>query len=89
MEEMKFCQSCGMPLEKPENAGTEADGSPSGDYCRYCYQSGAFTDPGATVEAMIALNLKFNAENGYPMGAQEEAERMMRSWLPALKRWRK
>ena len=37
---------------------------------------------------MIALNLQFNAENGHPFGTQEEAERMMRSWMPTLKRWR-
>ena len=34
--------------------------------------------PEATMEDMIAFNLKFNAENGFPMGPQEEAERGMR-----------
>ena len=42
----------------------------------------------ATMEDMIAFNLKFNAENGFPFGPQEEAERNMRSWFPALKRWK-
>ena len=60
----------------------------SSDYCRYCYQDGAFTAPDATMEDMIAFNLKFNAENGFPFGPQEEAERNMRSWFPALKRWK-
>ena len=41
MEERKFCQCCAMPLDKPEDKGTEADGSLSGDYCHYCYQNGA------------------------------------------------
>ena len=89
MEEMKFCQSCGMPLERPEDVGTEADGSLSGDYCRYCYQKGAFTAPDATMDDIIAFNLKFNAENGHPFGPQEEAEKMMRGWFPTLKRWKK
>ena len=89
MEERKFCQCCAMPLDKPEDAGTEADGTSSGDYCRYCYQNGAFTAPDATMEDIIAFNLKFNAENGSPFGPQEEAEKMMRSWFPTLKRWRK
>ena len=31
MEERTFCQSCAMPLDKPEDKGTEADGSLSGD----------------------------------------------------------
>ena len=88
MEERKFCQCCGMPLDKPEDAGTEVGGSLSSDYCRYCYQDGAFTAPNATMEDMIAFNLKFNAENGFPFGPQEEAERNMRSWFPALKRWK-
>ena len=78
MEERNFCQCCGMPLDKPEDAGTEADGTLSGEYCRYCYQNGAFTAPEATMEDMIAFNLKFNAENGFPMGPQEEAEQVKR-----------
>ena len=89
MEERKFCQCCGMPLDKPEDKGVEADGSLSGDYCRYCYQNGAFTAPDATMDDIIAFNLKFNAENGHPFGPQEEAEQMMRGWFPTLKRWRK
>lgn len=89
MNERLFCQSCGMPLDAPGDKGTEADGTPSGDYCRYCYQAGAFTAPEATVEDMIALNLKFNAENGFPMGPNEEAEKRMRQWYPTLKRWKK
>lgn len=43
----------------------------------------------ATVEDMIAFDLKFNEENGHPFGPQEEAERLLRAWLPTLKRWRK
>lgn len=89
MEERKFCQCCAMPLDKPEDQGTETDGTLSGDYCRYCYQNGAFTAPDATMDDIIAFNLKFNAENGHPFGPQEEAEKMMRGWFPTLKRWRK
>ena len=89
MEERTFCQCCAMPLDKPEDKGTEADGSLSGDYCRYCYQNGAFTAPDATMEEIIAFNLKFNEENGHPFGPQEEAEKMMRGWFPTLKRWKK
>ena len=52
MEERNFCQCCGMPLDKPEDAGTEADGTLSGEYCRYCYQNGAFTAPDATMDCL-------------------------------------
>ena len=84
-----ICQCCGMPLDASEDMGSNADGSPNRDYCRWCYQRGAFTAPEATVEDMIAFDLKFNEENGHPFGPQEEAERLLRAWLPTLKRWRK
>ena len=87
--ERTFCQCCMMPLDRPEDRGTEADGTPSQDYCRWCYQNGAFTAPDASMEDIIAFNLKFNGENGFPMGPQETAERNMRTWFPTLKRWKK
>ena len=40
-KEMKFCQSCGMPLTD-EVLGTNADGSKNEDYCMYCYKDGKF-----------------------------------------------
>ena len=43
-EEMRFCQSCGMPMQAAGDFGTEADGSASADYCVYCYKNGAFTE---------------------------------------------
>lgn len=89
MEEQKFCQCCGMPLSQPQHYGTQADGSPSQDYCCYCFKGGAFTAPEATMEDMIAFNLKYNEENGHPLGSREEAERNMRAWFPTLKRWKK
>ena len=39
--QMKFCQSCGMPLTD-EVLGTNADGSKNEDYCMYCYRDGKF-----------------------------------------------
>ena len=49
--EMKFCQSCGMPLTQ-EILGTNADGSKNEDYCMYCYKDGKFTQD-CTMEEMI------------------------------------
>ncbi len=51
-ESVSTCQSCGMPLAASGDRGTEADGGPSPYYCRHCYRDGAFTEPGATIEAM-------------------------------------
>lgn len=41
---MPICQSCGMPLSKPEDFGTNADGSESKEYCGFCFQNGRFTE---------------------------------------------
>ncbi|MBQ7204252.1 MAG: hypothetical protein IJS04_00255 [Muribaculaceae bacterium] len=38
----QFCQSCGMPLARAEDFGTNADGSTNYDYCRHCYQDGKY-----------------------------------------------
>jgi len=48
-----ICQSCVMPMEKPEDFGTEADGSRNEEYCRFCYRDGGFTDPDIIMEQMI------------------------------------
>jgi hypothetical protein len=49
-----FCQSCGMPLSRDvRGGGTNADGSPSTEYCSHCYQEGRFTEPSISVEQMM------------------------------------
>jgi hypothetical protein len=53
MREVQICQSCGMPMEKPEDFGTNADGSNNKDYCCFCFQNGDFTSPDLTMEQMI------------------------------------
>lgn len=56
MEE-KYCQSCAMPMgATDEMYGTEQDGTKSADYCKYCYENGAFTFQG-TMQEMIELCL--------------------------------
>jgi hypothetical protein len=35
-----------------EMNGTEADGTPSGTYCKLCYLDGAFTGPECTLQEM-------------------------------------
>lgn len=59
--EMKFCQSCGMPLTSNEVCGTNADGSLSADYCTYCYQNGKFTQD-CTMDEMIEHCAQFVEE---------------------------
>ena len=52
----KFCQSCGMPIEKdPENGGTNADGSKTQKFCSYCFNAGAFRDNFTSSAEMVTL----------------------------------
>lgn len=89
-QEMKFCQSCGMPLNA-ENLGTNADGSKNEDYCMYCYKDGKFTND-CTMDEMIEFCAQFvdevNKTMPKPM-TKEEYKAMMRQYFPKLKRWKK
>lgn len=88
--EMKFCQSCGMPLTQ-EILGTKADGSKNEDYCIYCYRDGKFMQD-CTMEEMIEHCAQFvdevNKHMPKPM-TKEEYKQMMRVFFPMLKRWKK
>ncbi|MCI8833817.1 MAG: transcriptional regulator [Ruminococcus sp.] len=87
-ENQKFCQSCGMPMgDTKELYGTNADGSKSEDYCKYCFENGAFTFQG-TMEEMIEICIPpMVAAN--PQMKEEEARKGMQEWFPTLKRWKK
>jgi len=86
--EMKFCQSCGMPLSD-ELLGTNADGSKNSDYCIYCYKDGQFTID-CTMEEMIEHCAQFTDEINKQSGQNltlEQAKDGMRKFFPYLKRW--
>ncbi len=80
-----------MPLGKPEDFGTEKDGSPSEDYCVYCYKEGAFLQD-CTMDEMIDHCVQFlgefNKDSGKPF-SKEEAVAQMKAFFPRLKRWAK
>jgi predicted N-acetyltransferase YhbS len=87
----QFCQSCGMPLTRNEDCGTDADGSINFDYCKYCYNDGQFLQ-NCTMEEMIEHCAQFidevNKNLPQPMTV-EEYKQMMQGFFPMLKRWRK
>ena len=83
MENVKYCQSCSMPLDNSELMGTEKDGSSSSEYCRYCYQNGEFTHPGITLDEMKERMSKLLDKEKLPGDILEAAI----SRLPHLKRW--
>ena len=84
--EQEICQSCGMPLQKEEDLGTNNGGSKSFDYCFHCYQNGRFLDEGITLEEKINKNVKFSVQMGM---SENDARKMASNVLPNLKRWKK
>lgn len=85
--EQKYCQSCGMPLQDPALLGTERDGSPSQDYCKYCYQDGAFTGE-MTMEEMIDFCVPILVQEN-PALTAEEVKVHLSQIYPHLLRWKK
>ena len=88
MSEMVFCQSCGMPLHKEDDYGTNNDGSKNMEYCVYCYKDGAFTQ-NVTMDEMIDISLKYMSEmyKTDPNYNEQDALNKMKSFFPKLKRW--
>jgi Putative zinc ribbon domain len=83
MENDKICQSCSMPLNEAALLGTEKDGSPSQEYCKYCYQHGEFTHPGLSLEDMKEGMISMMGKEKLPEDILEAAINR----LPHLKRW--
>ncbi len=87
--DMKFCQSCGMPLSN-DVFGTNANGTPNEDYWIYCYKHGKFTQD-MTMEQMIDFCAQFTDEINRNSGQNLTVEQMkeqMRQFFPHLKRWK-
>lgn len=85
--EMKFCQSCAMPMGSVDVLGINADGSKNEDYCHYCYKDGAFTKD-ETMEEMIETCVPF-VSKGDPWPDEETARKAMQELFPQLKRWKR
>lgn len=75
-----------MPLEKPEDFGTAANGFRINDYCHYCFQNGAFTEPNINMLDMINKCVGIMTQRGImPEG---QAKVLMNEVIPKLKRWK-
>jgi len=83
----RFCESCGMPMgDTNEMYGTELNGNKNPDYCKNCYDNGAFTNPDATVEDTIEFVAAMMVKDfGF---SQEDANEQCRIGIPNFKRWR-
>jgi hypothetical protein len=74
-----------MPLKKPELLGTEKDGSKNNEYCTYCYQNGAFSNPEMTLEEMKVLVINQMEQRNIDKDIIKKAT----TSLPYLKRWKR
>lgn len=76
-----------MPIDVDfANLGTESDGSPASEFCKFCYQNGTFTDPEQTLEGMINRSVDFmTRELNF---SRETASKMSNDIIPLLKRWK-
>ena len=81
----RLCESCGMILSDPSQYGTEADGSATPHFCRWCYDRGAYTEP-IDMETMIEDCAPRMVEHGG--FTLDEAVSLMGAVLPNLRRWK-
>jgi hypothetical protein len=75
-----------MPLQKPEDFGTDPLGYRVNDYCRHCFSNGVFTEPDVTMPAMLERCVAIMAQQG--MMPAPQARALLTEVLPRLKRWR-
>jgi hypothetical protein len=74
-----------MPMEKPDDFGTTADGFKVNDYCHFCFENGAFTDPHITMEQMIKKVIEImTTKMGMP---EAQVKSFATEFIPKLKRW--
>ena len=81
-----FCQSCSMPLGKPDDFGTDQAGFRVNDFCRHCYAGGAFTEPDISMPEMIDRCAGIMAEQG--IMTLPKARLLLADVMPRLRRWR-
>ena len=80
----RFCQSCGMPMEKdPYHGGTNDDGTRTHKYCSLCFEDGSFKDNFSTAEEMVELVKDKLKEMGY----SSLKRWFFTSHIPKLERW--
>ena len=79
-----FCQSCSMPMQAPQDFGSNADGSRNQEYCHYCFQDGAFVNPEASMQEVIDISVAAMRNMHMPEALIEQTKQ----YIPTLKRWK-
>ena len=90
---MEFlCQSCGSKFPNETFYGTNANGTPSQDYCKFCWVDGAYGKPDETMEEMIESSIPWRVKSDTLPDGYDNAEiarTEMLKFFPMLKRWHK
>lgn len=81
----RICQSCAMPMPDDSLLGTDSDGSPNRDYCRYCYENGRFLHD-VSMEVFIDMCSQFGEQAGM---TNEQMREFCTKAFPTLKRWKR
>lgn len=83
IDEEKICQSCAMPLTN-DILGTNANGTLSDYYCKYCFENGEFIEDLTLEQAILSIG-NIAEEAGV---TREEAIGYASRHLPDLMRWK-
>lgn len=83
MTPQKICQSCTMPIDNPQDRGTEKNGSKSDLFCKYCYKDGALINPEMTIDEMKGIVSNQMHKMSLPEGIIQQSLKL----LPSLQRW--
>lgn len=83
--QVEDCESCGYPLRRLPDHGTEADGTPSGIFCSVCYRDGAFVhDTSDVAEFLTSAAPDIAKYRGDSVG---KIKLTLKKELPRLPRW--
>ena len=75
-----------MPLGTPGFYGTNADASENHEFCKMCFENGAYTQPELTVEQMVESSVHFMTNS---LNFEEtKARELSAGVIPHLKRWK-
>lgn len=84
MEMKILCQSCGIPLDNEAIKGNEKNGLKNEEFCKFCYDQGAFTNPKLTLAEMKDIQQSQMKKLMLPEDAINDALNI----LPILSRWK-
>lgn len=75
-----------MPINATfDNLGSKTDGTPSLEYCKYCFLDGEFSNPTLSLDDMIQNSVSFMT--GSLSFTPEAAAKMSNDVVPKLGRW--